>query len=282
MVLLRWSPARTGPIHYFDMPSIKMPMAALFCDVFSFPTIWEHYGLTAAEHLDILTWMNDENHFKVTEEVRSRHNDLVGELQNCSVDNLTKEITRLRKNHAEALDDWKSMFKIIRSKYGPSFDSKYSEILRTNELDAIRRLTKRSLRSNKPGNNDTGQPVLLDSINLNSNISFSSDGSDSDTGDDKKITAGSLQEAEKDILASWLYGVEKGFKNKRGRSARITRLDIFSDAVFRTTWDKDRRQQARLIVSLEKKMKEADVLWTGEYLSVGEEKPLMPYTSSMV
>jgi hypothetical protein len=256
-----------------------MSIAALFCDVFSFPTIWEHYGLSAAEHPDILTWMNHENLFEITEEVRSRHDALVEELRKCSEDSLMKETTALRKDHASALADWEAMFKIIRKKHGSSFDSKYFELLRTQKLDAIRRLTKRSLKSSKPGDGDTGQPLLLASINSDSDPSSSSEGSDTD---DKKITAGTLLEVEKDILASWLYGVEKGFKKKRGQLTRVKRLDIFSDAVFRTAWDRDCRRQARLTLSLEKKMKEADVFWTSEYSSVEKEKPLMPYTSSMV
>jgi len=228
-----------------------MPIAALFCDVFSFPTIWEHYGLSAAEHPDILTWMNHENLFKVTEEVRSRHDALVKELQNYSVASFVKEIAALKKNHANALADWEAMFKIIRNKHGSSFDSKYFKLLREQKLDAIRRLTKRSLKSNKPSDEDTGQPSLLVSINSDSDTSSSSEGGN--IGVDKKITAGSLSEAEKDILASWLYGVEKGFKDKRGKSVRVTKLDIFSDAVFRTAWYKDTRRQGRLTVFLEKK-----------------------------
>jgi hypothetical protein len=259
-----------------------MSIAALFCDVFSLPTIWGHYGLSAAEHHDILTWMSDHKLFEVTEEVRSRHDALVKELRNCSADSLMKETTALKKNHAHAnaLADWDKMFKIIRKKHGSSFDSKYFQLLREHKLDAIRRLTKRSLKSNKPGDEDTGQPLLLASINSDPDTSSSSEGSD--TGDERKITAGTLLEVEKDILASWLYGVEKGFKKKRGQSTRIATLDIFSDAVFRTAWDKDCRRQARLTLLLEQKMKEADVFWTSEYLSVEEEKPLMPYTSSMV
>jgi len=238
------------------MPSVKVPIAALFSNIFAFPTVCRHYRLPADFDGDILGLIHDQHPslFDVTDNVRLRHDALFKELQTCKVTEFSKTNLGIQANHPQAVADWQAIFRVIQKVYGPSFNSQYFAFLREHKIDAHCRLTKQSLRLMKNDN-----PLAFTTTDSETTSTSSED----EEGEEIP-SAGTLEESEKDLLVQWLFGVERGFKVKRKKPIREMRLELFSDALFRMTWDRDSKNHPRLMKALTQRMDDADTFWKSE------------------